>query len=89
MQDLAPSYEVSPKSMTVIRDGFRFRIQIFRFEGCRDWSLEIVDQFGNTWSWDDPFLDDGLARAAAIQELENGGGARFMFEDNVVPFIRG
>lgn len=92
MNDDVPNIVHSGKSQSVVVDGLRFDIQIYRAEDEKDWILEVVDAEGTSHVWEDRFASDRDARNEAIQDLEKHGARAFMRGDeagNVVPFRRG
>ncbi|MDH2327824.1 hypothetical protein QCN27_13215 [Cereibacter sp. SYSU M97828] len=89
MTDDTPNIVHSGKSQSVVVDGLRFDIQIYRGEDEKDWILEVVDAEGTSHVWEDRFASDRDARNEAIQDLETHGARAFMRGDeagNVVPF---
>jgi len=89
MTEVEPNLVTSPKSQSVVIDGYRFDLEIYRLERERDWTLEVVDQDGTSHVWDECFASDKDARNAAIAALEDAGAVAFMAGDNVLPFRRG
>ena len=84
--DDEPNLVVSSQSQTVLIDGVRFRIEIFRLETDPAWSLEVVDPENTSHVWDEQFASDQDALTAAIKAIESEGAATFMRGDNVIPF---
>lgn len=61
-----PEIEYSNHCQKIENGGNELSIEIYRIEGTQGWSLEIVDQYGNSTVWDDLFESD----AAAITEAK-------------------
>lgn len=92
MTDDTPNIVHSGKSQSVVVDGLRFDIQIYRGEAEKDWILEVVDAEGTSHVWEDRFASDRDARNEAIRDMEKRGARAFMRGDEtgtVVPFRRG
>jgi len=81
-----PNVVHSSKSQRVAIDGYPFQIEIYRLEGDREWSLEVIDMDGTSHVWDETFASDKAARTAALIALEEEGPYTFMRGNNVVPF---
>jgi hypothetical protein len=86
MTDDEPNLVTSSKSLRVIIECYPFSIDIYRLEADTTWTLEVVDQEGTSYVWDDQFRSDWDARDTAIRALETKGPIAFMRGDNVVPF---
>ena len=84
--DDEPNLVVSPKSQSVLIDGVRFGIEIYRLETDRTWTLEVVDPENTSHVWDEQFASDKDALTAAVKAVESEGAAMFMRGDNVIPF---
>lgn len=84
--DYEPNIVTSGKSQTVLVDGLRFSIEIYRLETDSTWTLEVVDPENTSHVWDDQFASDKDARNAAIEEIEREGALAFMRGNNVIPF---
>ena len=83
-----PSIVTSGKSQQIIVDGLPFSIEIYRLEGDKTWTLEVVDKENTSHVWDDEFASDAEARDTAIAAINSEGAVAFMRGDNVVPFRR-
>ncbi|MBN1540674.1 hypothetical protein JW992_00915 [candidate division KSB1 bacterium] len=64
--------EMSPLCQEMTVDGKSVRIEIYRGE-TGGWSLEIVDEFGNSTVWDDEFETDSEAFDEAQTSIRNEG----------------
>jgi hypothetical protein len=64
---MSDDYEVkmSPLSQRKEIQGTAIDVQIYE-DGDGGWLLEVVDEFGNSTVWDDPFVTD----VEAMEELE-------------------
>ncbi|MFA3919334.1 hypothetical protein [Ruegeria hyattellae] len=83
-----PALVSSPKSQSIIVDGYRFDIEIHRLDFETGWTLEVVDQDGTSHVWDEQFASDKDARNAAVNALQEAGAITFMTNDSIVPFRR-
>ena len=68
--DQSPSH--SPLSQSMTRDGKTVQIEIYE-DGSGGWLLEVVDEYGNSTVWDDPFQTDKEALNEAIRSIEEDG----------------
>jgi len=50
----------------------KFEIQIYKADFETTWILEIVDQSGNSFVWDERFESDVVAYNEAVKELTQG-----------------
>jgi uncharacterized protein len=62
----------SPLSQRVMRGETTVEIQIYE-DGKGGWLLEVVDEFGNSTVWDDPFVTDGATLAEALNAIDTEG----------------
>ena len=53
-------------------------VDIYRLSGEPEWTLEIVDEYGNSTVWDDTFETDSAALAAAKKAI---------LEESITSFI--
>ena len=81
-----PNLVISSMGQSVVADGHRFEIEIYRLETDKLWTLEVVDHEGTSHVWDDRFTTDKEARNAALEALEQEGAAAFIGHDNIVQF---
>lgn len=81
-----PNLVTSSKSQSVIVDGYRFDIEIYRLESDETWTLEVTDAEGTSHVWDDQFISDNDALNEALKSLEGAGALAFIRGDNVIPF---
>jgi RPA family protein len=74
-----PEIEYSPLTTTVTRQGVTLHINIYRIAGddTNPWSLEVVDEEGNSTVWEDTFKDDTDAFAEFVKTLEVEGIGSF------------
>jgi uncharacterized protein len=56
----------------VVRGGTAVENQIYD-DGKDGWLLEVVDEFGNSTVWDDPFPTDSVALAEALNTIDTEG----------------
>lgn len=64
-----PEIEVSDLSQVVRSGGKNLSVEIYRIKGTEGWSLEIVDEAGNSTVWDDTFYSDSAAIAEAKKAI--------------------
>ena len=62
----------SPLCQSVTRDGKTVRIEIYK-DGEGAWLLEVVDDFGNSTVWDDPFASDQEALDEVLRTIDEEG----------------
>lgn len=62
----------SSLSQDVTRNGKTVRIEIYQ-DGKAGWILEVVDEYGNSTVWDDPFESDQLALDEALKTIDEEG----------------
>ena len=62
----------SPLCQTVTRDGKTVRIEIYE-DGEGGWLLEVVDDYGNSSVWDDPFATDQGALDEVLKTISEEG----------------
>ena len=55
------------------RDGVSVEVQIYRGEDDNFWILEVVDQAGNSYLWEEQFTSDELAMKEFVTSVEKGG----------------
>ena len=73
-----PMLEASPLCQKLSSGGSTVSIEIYRLEGEELWTLEIVDEFGNSIVWDDGFQKDSAALTEAKKSI---------LEEKVASFI--
>lgn len=71
----------SPLSRAVTQDGITVGIMIYRLEHEVTWALEVVDEFGGSTTWDDPFPTEQDALREALACIAKEGIASFVVED--------
>lgn len=64
--------KLSPLSCKVERDGAAVDVEIYS-DGQDGWLLEVVDGFGNSTVWDEPFTSDAQALQEAIDTIDQEG----------------
>ena len=62
----------SKHCQSVSRDGKSVRVEIYS-SGKDDWILEVVDEYGNSTVWDEPFSSDDDAFQEFQRTLEEEG----------------
>ena len=71
-----PEIEISDLSQVIKSGGKDLSVEIYRIKGTSGWSLEIVDEVGNSTVWDDAFSSDTAAITEAKKAiLEETAGA--------------
>jgi len=73
-----PEIEYSDHCQEIQSGGNKFSIQIYRIEGTKDWSLEIVDQYGNSSVWEDLFASDSAAITEAKKSILEESSSTFV-----------
>ena len=73
-----PEIEVSDLSQVISSGGIRLSVEIYRIEGTMEWSLEIVDEVGNSTVWDDTFDSDAATIAEAKKAILEETAAAFV-----------
>ena len=68
--DQEPDFIESPLSQSVVRNGVKVQVDIYRDEEG-GWILEVVDAANTSHVWDDKFATDQQALAAALRALES------------------
>lgn len=67
-----PDIKMSTLCQSVTRDGKTVQIEIFE-DGENGWLLEVVDQYGNSTVWDDPFDTEQEALDEAMSTIDEEG----------------
>lgn len=62
----------SPVSQSVLRDGKSVQVEIYLGDDG-GWILEVVDQYGNSTVWDDPFQSAQEAMDEALNDIDENG----------------
>ena len=70
-------------SQTVTRDGKTVSIEIYE-DGEGGWLLEVIDEYGTSSVWDDPFATDEDALAEALKTIDEDG-----IDSLIVPPVKG
>jgi hypothetical protein len=63
-----PDITMSALCQSVTRDGKTVQVEIFE-DGENGWLLEVVDDYGNSTVWDDPFDTEQEALDEAMNTL--------------------
>jgi uncharacterized protein len=63
---------MSPLSQSIARDGKTVQVDIYE-DGEGGWLLEVVDQYGNSAVWSEPFETDQSALTEALRTIEVEG----------------
>ena len=61
--------EMSDLSQEISSGGHKVSVEIYRSEGEDNWWLELVDEFGNSTVWDDPFETESEALVEAKKAI--------------------
>ncbi|MEG8048273.1 hypothetical protein QP175_20060 [Sphingomonas aerolata] len=88
MDDEEPNLINSRLSRTVVWNGYRMRLEIYRLDDRPGWTLEVVNEVGTSIVWDDLFDSDDAAEATFRETLKTEGLAAFRDEGNVVATSR-
>ena len=73
-----PILEYSPLNQELSSGGGTVSVEIFRLEGEREWTMQLVDEYSNCTVWDDTFPTD----AAALVEAKKA-----ILEETISSFI--
>ena len=86
MTEDEPNIVTSGKSLAVLIDGVRLRIEIDRLEADPSRTMEAVDMGGTSHVWEGYFASDTDARNVAVKAIEAEGAIAFVRGDKVVRF---
>lgn len=64
--------EHSPLGQSLTRDGKTVRVEIYE-DGEGGWLLEVVDEYGDSTVWDEPFHSDRAALDEALKTIDEEG----------------
>jgi uncharacterized protein len=64
-----PILETSLLSQEISSGGYSVKIEIYRLTDEKLWTLEVVDEFGNSTVWDDGFITDSAALTEAKKAI--------------------
>ena len=78
MNEPEPVLVMSDLSEELEDEGHLFEIQIYRFEEDETWTLEVLDEEGTSYVWNDSFPSDFAALVEAHKEIRSVGGRAFM-----------
>jgi hypothetical protein len=67
-----PDPKISTLCQSVTRDGKTVQIEIYE-DGENGWLLEIIDEYGNSTVWDDPFATEQDALDEAMTTINEEG----------------
>lgn len=81
-----PNLITSGLSRRVTVEGHKLSIEIYKLEHGKGWTLEIVDEEGTSFVWDDLFASDQAAIDEALNIIEKEGLSAFRDTSNVIPF---
>ena len=73
----------SPLSQSVTQDGKTVSIEIYE-DGDGGWLLEVIDEYGTSTVWDDPFATDQEALVEALKTIDEDG-----IDSLIVPPVKG
>ena len=69
-------------SRTVVWNGYRMQLEIYRLDDRPGWTLEVVNEVGTSIVWDELFESDDAAEATFRETLKTEGLAAFRDEGN-------
>ena len=64
--------KMSPLCQSLNRDGKTVRVEIYG-DGADKWLLEVVDEYGNSTVWDDPFDSEQVALDELLKTIDEEG----------------
>ncbi len=67
-----PAPKMSPLCQSLTRDGKTVQIDIYE-DGENGWLLEVVDEYGNSTCWDDPFSTEQGALDEVLNTIQEEG----------------
>ncbi|MEM7748816.1 MAG: hypothetical protein AAF346_11225 [Pseudomonadota bacterium] len=76
-QEVPEQIELSPLSQPLTREDVTVEINIYRWTGEDEWTLEISGGRDDAVIWTVPFATDELALAAALVAIDKEGVASF------------
>lgn len=76
--------ENSKLSQVIVQDAKSVNVVIYRSDEDSDWSLEIVDEYGNSEAWDNTFTTDRAALEEAKTAIQEEGIEAFIGEPSSV-----
>jgi hypothetical protein len=85
MTDDDPTIIMSPLSQRFTADGITVSVEIYRLETSEGWSLELVDEGGNSTVWEDVFPIDQAAWDVFKLGVQEYGLARLIQRDDNPP----
>lgn len=88
MADDEPNIINSHLSRTLVWNGYRLQLEIYRLDDRPGWTLEVVNQVGTSIVWDDLFATDAEAEHTFRETLKTEGLAAFRDEGTVIPISR-
>ena len=68
---------ISELEQSVTVDNHTIEIHIFRTTD-KDWTLELLDEFGNSTVWEEEFATDEAALGEALQAIQDEGISAFV-----------
>ncbi len=71
----------SPLEGRIVRDGQGVEVRIYKSPDT-DWLLEVVDDFGNSTTWQDLFATDQEAYDALMEAIDDEGILSFIDRDS-------
>jgi len=81
-----PNTVNSGLSRQVTVSGHTLSIEIYKLEGGKEWSLEVVDEEGTSTVWDDLFDSDQSALDEVLKAIKEEGLSAFRDSGNVIHF---
>lgn len=77
-EDDLPEIIFSDLCCEIGMEGHLLTVEIFRLEDEMGWHLEVENEFGTLYIYDDPFIADGLAWRAFRKTVADEGLMAFM-----------
>jgi hypothetical protein len=88
MDEDEPNLINSSLSRTVVWNGYRLRLEIYRLDDRPGWTLEVINQVGTSIVWNDLFATDAEAEVTFRKTLKTEGLAAFRDESAVISISR-
>lgn len=67
-----PVLKMSALCQTLTRDGKTVQVDIYD-DGADGWLLEVIDEYGNSTVWDDPFPNEQEALDEVLRTVDEEG----------------
>ncbi len=76
--------ENSSLSQAIVQGAKSVKVTIYRSDEDSEWNLEIVDEYGNSETWDNTFITDRAALEEARTAIHEEGIEAFIGEPSTL-----